>query len=274
MIKDERSERALELTESIIFMNPAHYTIWQYRMNILDSLKSDLHGELEFLERLAQDHPKSYQIWHYRQVIIEKLGDPMSEFEFIRNALDDDSKNYHTWSYRQWLVRHFNLWDGEISYVEELIDRDIRNNSAWNHRFFVSFHDKKPDEISPDITQREITFAKDKIALAPNNPSPWNYLRGVIDKTNTPFSVHEEFCRKYTGLDQSDQTDDLQGAGVVSAQALGFLVEIYDDKKQRGKLTKADLDQLDDIFDLLSTRHDRIRSKYWKYRKSTLVSQA
>lgn len=28
MAKDEKSERALELTEDIIGMNPAHYTVW------------------------------------------------------------------------------------------------------------------------------------------------------------------------------------------------------------------------------------------------------
>ena len=41
-------------------------------------------------------------------------------------------------------------------------------------------------------------YVKQKIALAPNNPSAWNYLRGVLTKTSTPFSSVETFVKPYT----------------------------------------------------------------------------
>ena len=100
---------------------------------------------------------------------------------------------------RQWLVRRFDLWDNEMGSVEDLLARDIRNNSAWNHRYYIVFGRGTPVD---DVTvEREIgsgyrlthlstisrdfladnvrqSYAKDAIAMAPQNQSPWNYLRG------------------------------------------------------------------------------------------------
>ena len=65
-----------------------------------------------------------------------------------------------------------------------LVD-DIRNNSAWNHRFFIVFdtlplHSPKlTSEEFKAIVDREIEFTKQQILKAPNNPSAWNYLRGL-----------------------------------------------------------------------------------------------
>lgn len=61
--KQERSERGLELTETIIRMNPAHYTIWQFRMATLLDLKKDLQQELELMNEFAKENLKSYQVW-------------------------------------------------------------------------------------------------------------------------------------------------------------------------------------------------------------------
>ena len=44
---------------------------------------------------------------------------------------------------------------------------------------------------------------KEKIALAPNNSSAWNYLRGALEHTGTPFATLAPFVEPYTtrGLD-------------------------------------------------------------------------
>lgn len=60
---EEKSERALELTETIIRMNPAHYTVWQYRINVLLALGKDLEEELELMNEFARENLKSYQVW-------------------------------------------------------------------------------------------------------------------------------------------------------------------------------------------------------------------
>ena len=38
MDKDERSERTLQLTEHVIALNAANYTVWAYRRAIVDAL--------------------------------------------------------------------------------------------------------------------------------------------------------------------------------------------------------------------------------------------
>ena len=84
MAANEFSERCLALTEDIISMNPAHYTVWLYRMKCLRTLwkvntdddtdadrdpetqaKIDkgVEQELEWLERISERNLKNYQIW-------------------------------------------------------------------------------------------------------------------------------------------------------------------------------------------------------------------
>ena len=84
----EVSERALELTRAVIQMNPAHYTVWLYRMRTLRALcqqssqstessaqgstaqaqptitaKNLLSAELDFLRQFTPDNKKNYQLW-------------------------------------------------------------------------------------------------------------------------------------------------------------------------------------------------------------------
>jgi protein farnesyltransferase/geranylgeranyltransferase type-1 subunit alpha len=87
MAANEFSERCLALTDDIIGQNPAHYTVWLYRMKCLRSLwgvKTDtieiddqehdpeeqakidkgVDQELEWLERISERNLKNYQIWY------------------------------------------------------------------------------------------------------------------------------------------------------------------------------------------------------------------
>lgn len=215
----EASERALHLTEHLVHLNPANYSIWQYRAQVLmalcavDSGQERLRNELAFLDDFAQVNLKNYQIWYdellhrqHRRVIVSLLGDPSRELAFTRANLEIDSKNYHTWAYRQWVLAYFGglhahedklqgpgagafpqLWEGECGFVDEMLERDVRNNSAYNHRWFCLFGRNAPAACdASQLEQRrlaEMDYALNKIAKAPNNVSPWNYLRGYV-----PFS--------------------------------------------------------------------------------------
>ena len=60
----EKSERVLELLNSVIEVNAANYTAWHYRRQTLDALAADLHAELELITEIGLENPKNYQIWY------------------------------------------------------------------------------------------------------------------------------------------------------------------------------------------------------------------
>lgn len=105
----EKSERALALTEDCTWLNPANYTVWQYRREILQALGKDLHDELKYTDKMIKYNSKNYQVWHHRKVIVEWLQDPCEELAFTETILCKDAKNYHAWQHRQWCIQTFKL---------------------------------------------------------------------------------------------------------------------------------------------------------------------
>ncbi|KAF1987732.1 protein prenylyltransferase [Aulographum hederae CBS 113979] len=257
MATNEMSERVLELTERVIRMNPAHYTVWLYRARTLFTLNHDLYAEIAWLNPTALRHQKNYQIWHHRQTLINALDSADGEIPFLTQMFEKDSKNYHVWSYRQWLVKRFDLWDaGEIESVEELLKKDVRNNSAWNHRWFVVFGRPDTDAFKDEeIVKREIEFAKSQIRLAPQNQSPWSYLRGIIRQASLPLSSLREFAEEFAVFGKMDQ--------VRSSHALALVADIY--AEEPNGTAKATL-----ALDMLAIRYDPIRVNYWEYKKKQL----
>ena len=71
MAKKEHSPRCLRLTEHIISMNPAHYTVWLYRFSIIQAMKIPLPEEIQWLNEVALDNLKNYQIWHHRRLLMD-----------------------------------------------------------------------------------------------------------------------------------------------------------------------------------------------------------
>lgn len=271
MADDELSPRALSLTGDIIDLNAAHYTVWIYRSKILSAISADLNEELEWLNETALAHLKNYQIWHHRQYLLDRIGRPDGEVRFVNKMLEQDAKNYHVWSYRQWLVRRFELWEeesvvdgegtkaSELGETERFISEDVRNNSAWNHRFFlVNGREDFEGVKDAQIRKREIEFAQKAVRRAPQNQSPWNYLRGSLDRAGVGLSELQGFCEEFASL-----TDESK---VRSSHALDVLAEIYgQEKKEKRKAEKA--------YDLLALKFDPIRANYWYFLKSRLGEQ-
>ena len=190
---------------------------------------------------------------------------PSTELSFLSEMFEKDSKNYHVWSYRQWLVRHFSLWDDELPYLESLLEEDVRNNSAWNHRWFVVFSryvdpskgtaaDAAAIKADPEIVERELEYAKAKIRLAPQNESPWNYLRGVVKKREGGLVVLKGFAEEFADLRREDE--------VRSSHALNLLADVYAAEKEKEQAGKA--------LELLARKYDPIRKNYWNYRRGLL----
>lgn len=186
---------------------------------------------------------------------------PPTEIPFLARTLAKDAKNYHVWSYRQWLVRHFSLWDTELPYVESLLRSDVRNNSAWNHRWYVVFGRPSPEggigqkqDVSAEVVDREIEYAKAGIWQAPQNQSPWNYLRGVLKKSGRELGQLKGFASEFADLGREDE--------VRSSHALDFLADAFAAEKDEERAGKA--------LELLAKRYDPIRKNYWNYRRGLL----
>lgn len=186
---------------------------------------------------------------------------PPTEIPFLARTLSKDAKNYHVWSYRQWLVRHFSLWDTELAYVESLLRSDVRNNSAWNHRWYVVFGRPSPQggvgekqQVSTEVVDREVEYAKMAICQAPQNQSPWSYLRGMLKKSGRELSELKEFASEFADLVRVDE--------VRSSHALDFLADAFAAEKDQEMAGKA--------LELLAKRYDPIRKNYWNYRRGLL----
>lgn len=259
MAVNEMSDRALKLTEDIIRINPAHYTVWLYRAKIIKELDKKLADEIDWLNRVSEENLKNYQIWHHRQIIVSRLRDSLTkesdflaeERDFLMDIFARDSKNYHVWIYRHWLVRHFNLWEDERETldVETLIDRDVHNNSAWNHRYVLRFSPRDgpeagmPENSGPGlkrgqlavvdeyIVDAELGYAEDKIRLAPENRSPWHYARGVLRAAKLPLSKWKGFASKFI-IEEIDDADNIIKVHVKSSLALEWLADVYAEEAQ------------------------------------------
>jgi protein farnesyltransferase/geranylgeranyltransferase type-1 subunit alpha len=232
---------------------------------------------LTWLNETALAHQKNYQIWHHRQLVVDRLDSCTGEADFIAQMFELDAKNYHVWSYRQWLVRRFELWDdaAELLVTDKLIDEDVRNNSAWNHRFFLVSGSEPPKIENKHVLEREMRylflflllpcpdavllikvyphrFAQKAIHRAPQNQSPWNYLRGLVTAAKMPLSSIREFVNEFASVDREDED------AVRSSHALDLLAEIYaTEGQQSAKAAKA--------YDLLANKYDPIRANYWAY---------
>jgi len=248
---DERSERALKLTEHAIDLNAANYTAWQFRRACLDALGSDLIKELEYARSKGRDSPKNYQLWYHRRAIVERCQNYSKEKEVVKEFLGMDSKNYHVWSHRHWVLKTFECWDGELDFVDELLEEDIRNNSAWNHRYFVI---NSTDGWNSKICSREIEYAKDKIQKNQGNESAWNYMRGVLKHgDDTHWNDAENFCKN---VDEDRFSMDL-------------LIAIL-----RRNASKESQKEAIQLCEQLAEKVDVIRYRYWLYIREQIRAEA
>lgn len=133
------TERTLRLTGLCLKLNPANYTVWHFRRQILEALRPEsdedyealIRKDLELAATLGGANPKNYQIWYHRRALMESDGkrhhrgqDIKSSFvedelAYVAQVLQEDSKNYHAWSYRQWIARTVNestLWEKELQF--------------------------------------------------------------------------------------------------------------------------------------------------------------
>ncbi|GFF28344.1 protein farnesyltransferase/ geranylgeranyltransferase type-1 subunit alpha [Aspergillus udagawae] len=298
MAANEMSERALRLTQDIISMNPAHYTVWIYRAKNLFALGKDLNEEIEWLNKVALKHLKNYQIWHHRQVLMSSRAHfptlPPRELDFLMEMFAQDAKNYHVWTYRHWLVRHFKLWDypREIQDVEALLRSDVRNNSAWNHRYMLRFGPRDENEydaglhnttgpssekgrlpvVDEDLVDAELQYSQTKILDAPENRSPWSYARGVFQAAGRPLSEWKDFARRF--VVEKQESGQVVDVAVKSSHAIEWLADVYAEESESASSKEGGAAEAVKMLTLLKEKYDPIRRNYWEYRIRQIMASA
>ncbi|RXK41121.1 protein farnesyltransferase/geranylgeranyltransferase type-1 subunit alpha [Tremella mesenterica] len=282
--RKEYSDRALELTESILRMNASHYTVWGYRMTTLLVLKKELNEELELMNSFARENLKSYQVWHHRLLLLTHISPehPTEEIDYIHESLLPDAKNYHTWAYLHWLYSHFSSlgrisekeWSEELRWCEEMIRVDGRNNSAWGWRWFLRISRPGAEGIKDD-GKEEIEYTLRAIHRIPHNVSAWNYLRGSLKYLKKPLTPLLPAILPYTEREDvtitaKEETNLPMPSNPLPrdtplpiSYALEFLAESY---QEQGLSIEAAA-----VYTELSEKYDRMRSAYWAYRAKRCV---
>jgi protein farnesyltransferase/geranylgeranyltransferase type-1 subunit alpha len=272
MHSKEYSERAFALSESALDLLASHYSIWIYRFDIVVNLHKDLVEELDWCEQVALENEKNYQIWNYRQLLINKIVEnggnfnPHREFPIIQSMLESDAKNHHVWSYRKWLVEKFALYNDvkELQFIDDCLTKDIRNNSAWSHRFIIKFSQTSSYKESQQIVDDEIEYTKTAIEQSPQNPSSWNYLRGIYNKFALDYCNLESFILKF--VDLKNITQDNENVAIKSTFALEILAQIF--------LLEKKYDDSIEVYKMLGLIFDPIRKNYWQYQINKVQSIA
>ncbi|KAJ3627028.1 hypothetical protein MTP99_014436 [Tenebrio molitor] len=251
----EKSERALKLTKDAAALNPANYTVWQYRREILKALNKDINEEMNFIEKIiVYNQPKNYQVWHHRKILVEWVQDASKEKYLTETVLAKDAKNYHAWQHRQWIIKTFNLYDGELEYVDSLISDDIRNNSAWNQRYFVIMG---TTGFTDEVLDREIDYALASIKVVTENESAWNYLRGVL--------LHDK-CGLSHNIKVTNFCEELYNSGNRSPFLLALIVDMCSEQVSQGTDDpRYNVERAKSLCSELAEKYDTVRAKYWNY---------
>lgn len=273
-LADERSPRALSLTAEAIGFNSGNYTVWHFRRLLLESLSTDLHNELDFLERISEGNSKNYQIWHHRRWVAEKLGPESAntELEFTKKILSIDAKHYHAWSHRQWILQALGGWEYELNYCRELLEEDIFNNSAWNQRYFVIT--RSPILGGLETTREsEVLYTVEAILAHPENESSWRYLRGLYRGEATLWVNDRRVSQVILKILRSKRNYLFALSTLLDLLCHGLQAN-PDFRDAVEALKTSDLDYHDN--DLATTvcsilEHvDPLRANYWNWRKCML----
>ena len=201
-------------------------------------------------------------------------ADASEEMNFIASIIKEDNKNYHAWGYRQWALGHFSkdfpaLWEQELTFVDTLIESDLRNNSAWNQRYWVL--KKTADLTSQALLSSELDYAISYLKKAPNNPSPWAYIEGLVEPVGfAPFPQLRAYCEllRNPPSPAAGEIVDSESGEIVGAAspadhcvpALALLARILQSSD-----VASDVDAAKALCTELSSK-DPIRERFWRWR--------
>lgn len=200
----EYDDEGLELTARILEKNPDFYTLWNYRREILLSLKDTKNEdeikklfllELDLTQNCLKVNPKSYSAWHHRFWSMEfnPEGDWKRELKLCDVFLSKDERNFHCWDYRRQVVKKCNVsCEEELNYSTDLIENNFSNYSAWHYRstLLPKIHfDASKGSIKEDVLLQEFELIKNAVFTDPDDQSAWFYHRFLLGRNKIPLEI-------------------------------------------------------------------------------------
>ncbi|PRD36713.1 UNVERIFIED_CONTAM: Geranylgeranyl transferase type-2 subunit alpha [Trichonephila clavipes] len=195
----EYDDEGLELTARILEKNPDFYTLWNYRREILLSLKDTKNEEelkklilleLDLTQNCLKMNPKSYSAWHHRFWSMEfnPEGDWKRELKLCDVFLYQDERNFHCWDYRRQVIKKCNVsCEEEFNYSTDLIEENFSNYSAWHYRSTLLpklYFDASKGSIKEDALLQEFELIKNAAFTDPDDQSAWFYHRFLLGRIN------------------------------------------------------------------------------------------
>jgi len=194
------NEEMLSKCDKVLSINSEHYTVWNYRREIVLHLfetefkasKEDqarlLNEELSTISKTLKRNPKSYSGFHHRVWCIEHdelhTIDLRKELDLCSNFLALDSRNFHCWDYRRFIVSKAGIkLKEELKYSRQLIEQNFSNYSAWHYRStLIPLICKENRKKLRKRINSELEFVKNAFYTEPNDQSAWLYHRWLLGK--------------------------------------------------------------------------------------------
>jgi protein farnesyltransferase/geranylgeranyltransferase type-1 subunit alpha len=298
---------------SLAGSNPKNYQIW-YHIRILfenvlqqpeespsDNANSMVMIVINFYTQMVRPYldtvfamdGKNYHAWSLRQWIVSQI-------------------QAHCLAHAETTVFESMIWQPELDYTSEWIcTTDARNNSAWNHRWCllhlqhggplrVIKEARGRESLPMEVTQSEIDFAFTSIkAVDAQNESSWVYLLALLREQYNMHSNEAQvremivYCleellaiqRQLVTLSSEEQAgpegNEEDGLKEVEASAASPLSYLFDVNCRHLLGTALEilawLGEYDDavrVGQLLATKYDKIRTKYWQYKVQQIKLQA
>lgn len=209
LVMKQRRERiispeSLGTNAKLLSVNPDHYSLWNYRREMLQSPEflSTIEGDEEAKEKVwkgelaltvqaLQRNPKSYNAWHQRRWVVEHGAFPIkAELHLCGKFLESDERNFHCWHYRAWVAeRGGSTPAAEFDFTTEKINHNFSNGSAWHYRTTLI---PKLNKTSLDDLSAELELVQSAVYTEPDDQSPWMYHRWLISLVAKTMNSSED----------------------------------------------------------------------------------
>jgi protein farnesyltransferase/geranylgeranyltransferase type-1 subunit alpha len=280
----EKTIRVYYLTERILEHNPANYTVWHYRRDIIRSLMNDyitnqqqqqqlsdiqqqqqqqqqqskdniIEEEIIFMDKFSTENPKNYQIWYHRRALVEimityDMYNNNDSIKFIINKELDfcelvcDTDNKN---YHSWAHRQWIL--KTFNYWDneiQYINKMIINDSRNNSAWNQRWFVIHNNDINDNIIRNELIYTINSINNIKLNESSWNYLRGLANHHHIIKNDIKEYCNKL--VNDTDYNNHF---------AVALLAALREEDN-----SKESLEELEQFYHHLAAI-DPIRKKVW-----------